>query len=340
MDLWNSGFFIAVIAHGVIGISLVWDKILLKQNRSKSVVNYVFWLGAMSVFGSVLALFGMHLPSLGMILMAIGAGAVHLIGVFFYYWGLNLGEASQTLAIMGGFSPIATALIAWPLLDSNLTGLALWGFVLMTAGGFFMFFSEKLPMRKMFPVVVLSAAFFGLGNVMQKIAFDNTSGFVTAYVFYTIGTFGCALIFLVRKRWREDIFAQAEHAGRKKKISYFSNRVTAGVGSLLIFLAISKTHPAIVEAISGLRYVIVFAGAYGVTKLRPQWLSEDFTPWGMTAKTIATGLVVTGLFFSGFAGGQGGSATSGNPRLLPARGKTAPSPSRTGTVQNLQSRAR
>ena len=308
MDLWNSGFFVGVIAHALIGISLVWDKILLKQNRSQSVVNYVFWLGALSALGSILAFLGMNLPRLSIIFVAIGAGAVHLIGVFFYYWGLNLGEASQTLAIMGGFSPIATALIAWPLLNTNLTGLALWGFVLMTAGGFFMFFSEKIPVRKMLPVVVLSAAFFGLGNVMQKIAFDNTSGFVTAYVFYTIGTFGCALVFLVRKRWRDDIFAQAGHTDRRRKISYFSNRVMAGVGSLLIFLAISRTHPAIVEAISGLRYVIVFAGAYLVTRYRPRWLSEDFTPWGLTAKTIATGLVVTGLFLSGFAGNAGGSA--------------------------------
>jgi|SRR5690242_16600937 len=314
MDIWSNGFFTGVVAHGLIGISLVWDKILLKQNRSKSVVNYVFWLGALSMFGSILAFFGMKLPSIGIILIAIGAGAVHLIGVFFYYWGLNLGEASQTLAIMGGFSPIATALIAWPLLHSNLSGLALWGFVLMTAGGFFMFFSEKVPVRKLLPVVVLSAAFFGLGNVMQKIAFDNTSGFVTAYVFYTIGTFGCALVFLVRKRWREDIFAQAEHAERKRKISYFSNRIMAGVGSLLIFLAISETHPAIVEAISGLRYVIVFVGAYLVTKFRPRWLAEDFTPWGITAKTIATALVVTGLFLSGFAGQTGSSAARPSDR--------------------------
>jgi hypothetical protein len=122
-------------------------------------------------------------------------------------------------------------------------------------------------------------------------------------------------VFLVRKRWREDIFAQAEHAERKRKISYFSNRIMAGVGSLLIFLAISETHPAIVEAISGLRYVIVFLGAYLVTKFRPQWLTEDFTPWGIAAKTIATALVVTGLFLSGFAGQTSGSAARPSDRV-------------------------
>lgn len=45
----RNGTFIAIIAHGLIGISLVWDKVLLLQPETRNVVSYVFWLGAMSV---------------------------------------------------------------------------------------------------------------------------------------------------------------------------------------------------------------------------------------------------------------------------------------------------
>jgi hypothetical protein len=73
----------------------------------------------------------------------------------------------------------------------------------------------------------------------------------------------------------------------------------AGVGSFLIFLAISETSPALVEAITGLRYVIIFLGAYGITKMHSDWLREDFSGPVLLGKTAATALVVAGLVVLG-----------------------------------------
>lgn len=299
MGILNNGVLIAIIAQGMIGASLVWDKILLQETRSSSVVNYVFWLGGMSLFGSILAVFGMTLPPVGVILTAFGAGVIHLAANYFYYEALQEGEASETLAIMGGFSPVATALIAIPLLRSHLAGLALWGFAVMTAGGFFMFFSERIA-RGVLPPMLLSAGFFGLTNVIQKIAF-NKAGFIAGYVFFTLGTFAGALFFLVRRKWRNDIFTQSEQAQPSSKFWYFVNRFVNGFGSFLIFLAISHANPAIVDAISGLRYAVIFLGAYLITRLHPQWLRENFKGWTIIAKIIATLLVIAGLFLVGMA---------------------------------------
>lgn len=47
-----NGIFLAIIANGVIGISLVWDKVLLNRPETKSLPNYIFWLGAISIFGA------------------------------------------------------------------------------------------------------------------------------------------------------------------------------------------------------------------------------------------------------------------------------------------------
>ena len=57
------GILIAIIAHGLIGISLIWDKVLLERRGTENLVSYVFWLGAISVFGLVLIPFGFKLPS-------------------------------------------------------------------------------------------------------------------------------------------------------------------------------------------------------------------------------------------------------------------------------------
>src|ERR1700757_2486383 len=135
MRLLSNGVLIAIVAHGLIGVSLIWDKILLQQPATRSLANYVFWLGAISIFGLLLIPFGFHLPSARTAALAAGAGAVEMAAIWFYYAALQQGEASETLAVMGGFAPLATALIAIPLLSAPLGGKGLLPFLLMVSGG-------------------------------------------------------------------------------------------------------------------------------------------------------------------------------------------------------------
>ena len=99
---------------------------------------------------------------------------MHLAGVFFYYVTLKRGETSETLAVMGGFSPVATAGIGFALL---------------------LFFSEKLPLKTLLPSILLAAGLLGLVNVLEKIVYDQTN-FVSGYVWFTTGTFALPLRFL------------------------------------------------------------------------------------------------------------------------------------------------
>lgn len=199
---------------------------------------------------------------------------------------------------MGGFAPLATALIAIPLLSKPLGDAGLPGFALMVAGGFVMFASENMHWRSVLPSVLLSAGLFGLVNVLQKIVFTHT-GFVTGYVLFTLGTFLGAMALLVRPFWRGQIRKQSGEAPPKSRLWYFVNRFICGVGSFLIFFAISRANPAIVSAISGVRYVIVFLGAYFITTMRPDWLREDFHQRVLIAKSAATCLIVGGLVLAG-----------------------------------------
>lgn len=314
----KDGVFIAIVAHGLIGISLVWDKVLLKNPGTKNLVSYVFWLGSISVFGVILVPFGYKGAPIGLIALAFSAGVIHLVGVFFYYAALKRGEASETLAIMGGFSPVATMAIAFPLLTHQLTGGQLIGFALMTAGGFVMFFSENLPLKKLLPAVLLASGLLGLVNVLEKMVYNQTN-FVTGYVWFTIGTFTGAMALLIRPSWRRQIFSESGQDNPKNRFWYFVNRFVAGVGSFLVFFAISLAHPAMVDAISGVRYAIIFLGAYLLTKLRPQWLHEDFRGWQLVTKMAATLLVIAGLVLTGLSGGsQSSGGTTAVEKHAPA----------------------
>ena len=333
-DFLKNGAFIAILAQGLIGFSLVWDKVLLKNPGTKNLFSYVFWLGSMSVFGVVLVPFGYNSPSFHVIWIAFVAGVVHLVGVFFYYATLKRGEASETLAVMGGFSPLATTAIAFGLLSRQMTTMQLVGFALMTAGGFVMFFSEKFPLKKLLPFIFLAAGLLGLVNVLEKVVYDQTN-FVSGYVWFTIGTFAAALALLIHPRWRKQIFSESGQDDPRNRFWYFVNRFASGVGSFLMFYAISLTHPAIVDAISGVRYAVIFLGALLLTKIRPEWLKESFNGWQLITKTVATALVVAGLVVVGITGGNKGNA--GTPaaefirRQDRSRGQTSAVVSRYGT---------
>lgn len=301
LDFLRNGVFIAIISNGLIGISLVWDKVLLKQPETQNLVSYVFWLGAISIFGLLLAPFGFHWPSMGIAAMALCTGVLHLAAIWFYYAALKRGEASQTLAVMGGFSPVATALIALPLLrHPYLARGHVLAFALLVIGGFVMFLSEKLNVRRILPAILLSSGLFGLVNVLQKVVFDHTN-FVSGYVIFTVGTFLGSALLLVRRSWRRQIFVTSERAEPRSRFWYFVNRFVSGVGSFLVFYAIDLAHPAVVDAISGVRYAVIFLGAYLLTQLRPQWLTENFRGWTLVGKAMATLLIVAGLVLLGLS---------------------------------------
>lgn len=209
---------------------------------------------------------------------------------------------------MGGFTPVATVALSVPLLGVHLAG-QFYGFALMTLGGFVMFFAEKLPLRKMLPRVIAAAVLFGLTDVLQKIAFNHAK-FVSGYVFFTLGTFAGAMALLLRSSWRRQIFETSEQAPPRSKAGYMLNRFVAGVGSFLVVYAVSRTAPSMVEAISGVRYVVIFFGAYLVTRLRPRWFREDFTPRALAIKALGTALVIAGLVLVGLHGGHLGGGPS------------------------------
>jgi uncharacterized membrane protein len=311
MDLLKSvisdGILLAVIAHGLIGISLIWDKVLLKRQATQNLLSFVFWLGAISIFGLALMPLGFKLPGFKLAGMAFAAGLLDLVASFFYYSALKAGEASEELAAMGGFGPVATALISMPLLKAPVGG-ELTGFILMTAGGFTMFFSEKAPLRKILPKVAIAAAGFGLMNVLQKIVFNHTN-FVSGYVFFTLGTFIGSLALLTPPSWRRQIFENSGAAPPKSKFWYMFNRFLAGVGSFLVVYALSRASPSLVQAISGIRYATIFVGAYLITRLKPSWFREDFHGWVLVTKTIGTCLVIAGLVMVGLHGGGGQQAS-------------------------------
>jgi drug/metabolite transporter (DMT)-like permease len=168
----------------------------------------------------------------------------------------------------------------------------------MVLGGFVMFFSDAPHLKSVIPLAIAFAATGGLSNVVQKIVFE-AEGFTSGYVFFTLGSSAAAALLLLRPSWRRQIFYQSRTISSRSRWRYLANRGTSGLGSILVYVAINRASPAIVDAMSGVRYAVIFLGTFLIAKLRPQWLSEEFSRHTFLAKSLATASVIAGLVLVG-----------------------------------------
>ncbi len=289
-----NGIFWAILAEVLIGVSLVVDKLLL-GDVPKRAMPYVFWIGVLNIFGLLIIPFGFVFPGLTAILWSFAAGAAFLATLGCVYGALTRGGATNTLPIIGGFSPMAAYFMSTLVMFAPLNIADKVGFALLVLGGFILFFSEKFNFWRIIPWVLGAAFFTGLMDVLQKLAFTE-GNFVSIFAAIKAATLLIALLLLLVPKFRKDIFSETKSAPKKHRVVYFVNRLTSGVGSFLIFYAISLTpQPALIESLSGLRYVIIFLAVFALSKLWPGLIKEKLRGWTLVLKIFATILIFAGL---------------------------------------------
>lgn len=286
-----SWFLIAIIAQIVLGTSAVFDKLLLKRKFFDPLV-YTFWLGLLGIFSLIILPFGFSSLALGTIITALIAGALFVLAMLFLFYALDYSEASSTLPVIGGFSPVFTLIISYFLLGSFLGFGEFVSFCFLVLGGIVLFLVEKKELRTLsFAMIFGSSLFFGLSNVLSKIIFQ-AGPFVPGFIWIKIGGVIFVLLLLLRKSFRQRIFSSTRQAKTTHHFLYFANRAYAGLGSILVYFTISLAHPALVDATQSLKYIIIFFFAWILLK-------ERFKGKILAGKIIATLFIALGILWLG-----------------------------------------
>jgi len=282
---------VAILAQIVLGTSAVFDKFLLRRKFFDPLV-YTFWLGLLGIFALIILPFGFELLSLNTIAIAIIAGVLFVLAMLFLFYALDYSEASATLPVIGGFSPVFTLIIGYFLMGSFLGFGELSAFFFLVLGGIVLFLVEKKEFRFLsFIFITASALSFGLSNVLSKIVFQ-AGPFIPGFVWIKIGGVIFVLFLLLRKSFRQRIFSSSRQAKTKYHFLYFANRAYAGAGSILVYFAISLAHPAIVDATQSLKYIVIFFCAWLLLK-------ERFKGKILAGKIIATIFITFGILWLG-----------------------------------------
>ena len=278
------------MAQVILGTSAVFDKFLLKRKFFDPFV-YTFWLGFLGIFALLILPFG-SVPSFTILIIAFIAGVLSVLAMLFLFYALDYSEASTTLPIIGGFSPIFTLIIGYFLLNSLLGFGDSIGFCFLILGSFVFFLIEKKELKFLsFVFIFISSLFFGFSNVLSKIVFQ-ASPFISGFAWIKIGGLIFVLLLLLYKPFRQKIFSSSRQTKPKNHFLYFANRVYAGAGSILVYFTISLTHPALVDATQSIKYIVIFLAAWVLLK-------EGFKGKILAGKIIATFLITLGILWLG-----------------------------------------
>ncbi len=286
---------VSLIAATILGAAAIFDKKLISQRGFRDPWTYTFWVGVLGGLAIVLIPFGFVPLPPGAIAVALTAGVLFIVALFFFFWALYRGEASGALVVIGGLAPVFTLLFADLFFPGRLAAGDLFGFSLLVFGGFILLAIEERELR--FTIMALSltsALLFGLVNTLRKVVFE-VSPFITGFVWMSLGGSAFALLSLLHPSVRVRIKASIRERNVPGKTFYLANRALASLGTALVNFAISLGHPALVDATQGFKYVVIFFGAWIL-------LRERFSGKILFWKIAATTLVVAGVGWLGAIG--------------------------------------
>lgn len=287
---------VAVLAYLLYAIVGTVDRIIVTKSIQEPVA-YVFSIGAFTGLAVLIVPFVHEWPDMQNGALAMLAGLIFLSGLIPLMTALKEGEASRVIPAVGSLTTIFTFLLAAILLDEGLGGGAILSFALLLLGSLLItltgawkrILTDALDVRILLASVLIAASL-----VLRRLVFLE-SDFLGAWVMFAFGmTLGAVLIVSVtagRVRIR-----RALAGGRPPRLWLVgANQVGGATAAFLQNYAISLGEVALVQAMQGIQYVLLFTLTMILSKKFPNILQETFTRNAVIRKFGGTIIIGIGL---------------------------------------------
>lgn len=295
-------FLFAIILSCVFGavVSLT-DKFILEKSVPKPIV-FVFYSCIFVLPVLLLVPFGVRFPA-GLFdwSIAILAGLFFVVGLWVYYTALLQSEVSHMAPFVGAAVAFFTVILSRTFLAEQLSGEQ-WAAIGVLIGGTLLISFEKSKQHSGLHIGLLwgllSALLFASSHIAGKYIYgqyDFYSGFI-----WTRGIIGLAavpLLFspsvrraLVRPR---DGSPVKSTAGQVTLVA--TNKLLAVAAIILAQYAMSIGSVSIVNALSGLAFVILLFLVAFFSKFFPEFFKEDYTKAEIVQEILSVVLIGIGL---------------------------------------------
>ena len=290
---------IAIVGYFLSAVSKIFDKVLLARAVSQPVV-YTFYGGLLSGFVILLFPFGFAFIPIKIFFLAMGAGALFVMSIFFLYRALKKNDASRVVPLVVGIGPFITLVLSSIVFGESVSGYLLFSFLFLVLGGVLLSIDTAGYGRLQKQLLVdsfASSAAMGASLVLTKAVFLHTS-FINGVIWTRLGVFVTAIMLLALPRLRA--YLKKHHEINQSQIGlFFGNKIIGASGLFLVGYALANGSPSFVHALGSFEYFFVFILGFFVTIYMPRVLKEDVSPRALSFKIFgAVSLVVALLLLS------------------------------------------
>src|SRR5260221_1798672 len=278
-------------------IAVTVDKVLLTKTIQRPIV-YVFYISLVSLLALLLLPFT-HLPSWSVFFLASASTLVWTTGLYFLYKGLQVGQVSRVVPVIGTLVPLL--LLVYASLNKTLSTDQTWAAGILVVGLVILTLPDwkgKITTKEL-TFEVLAAIFFAHAYLLLRQAYlqDN---FLTVWVYSRVILVILAGIILLVPSLRRLVLTAKK--GPKFKLRsktgllFALGQFAGGSQELLLTFSISLANPALVNSLQGSQYVFLFILALILSKKYPHIFKEHLTKFIILAKIIGILVVGLGLF--------------------------------------------
>ncbi len=262
--------FFAIAGYFLLAAEAVISKVLL-TGRIKSWKSYSVYVGLLSAVGFLVALGGffdekwrLQWSGFGIFSIALISGIIFFVGLNFLYRSLQFSAASRVYVLFGAVVTISSYILGSFLIDEKHDVGDLLGVVLLIIGGIlisYQFYKNKF--FKTSEYVIAAGVLIAFSLIFLKYVYDSQN-FVSGYFYSRAGMFLAALFFLIIPidGKRVVLLKSKTKKGQKKKsldmLAIFGAKTIAGIGTFLVYYAISLGSVTMVNALVSVQYLFTF----------------------------------------------------------------------------------
>jgi len=293
-------FLIALIGYLFLAIVFILDKVVVSQSKVKPVV-YTFY-STIFMFGALLALpfFGWGLLNGLDWYWAVVSGVAFGLALWTFYKAVQDGEISHIGPFNGAIITVFLYIIGYYFLAEKLSTMQIIGIVVLILSSLLLAFEKSRKHNGFhwgFVWAIVSALLFAISHASAKYLYGIYS-FEVAFIWTraTTGLVGLFVLFFptVRKTFKRKKNTKKTYAGRHAVGLVVSDKILGVLSVICIQYAISIGSPTLVQALSGLQFVLMFVFIYILTKVLPRVFKEYFTRRELKMEFVAIVLVLLG----------------------------------------------
>jgi len=232
-------------------------------------------------------------PSLEVVALSFLSAYTFFTALIAMFSALREHDASDVIPVIGSVSALASFGLGYFFLGATLSPNFMLGVALLATGTFLVSrlrFPFKIAMISLYSGMFFALHYIAIKGLFVLTSFDN--GFFwsrVAFMFF-------ALTLLMIPNYWERVREQTKATSRPARFLIFTNKVLAGVSTILILKATDLGDVAVVQALGGLQFVfILMLGIFFSQKHTPVAVGEKYTPSTILQKAIFVAVICFGF---------------------------------------------